>query len=90
MQDSHDAYLPFAFVYSYLIVCTYFLNDLIIAVFFIKFKYLESEIEKHKLVSNKPFKLARAPSDIFSNHNSAAQSRNKLLKLIKYKETKNV
>lgn len=43
MQDSHEAYLPVVFAMCYLLVCTYFFNDLIIAVFLTKLQALEAE-----------------------------------------------
>ncbi|EAR90226.2 cation channel family transporter (macronuclear) [Tetrahymena thermophila SB210] len=46
MEDSHDQFIPIIFVTCYFLVCTYFLNNLIIAIFFIKYQQIESEEEK--------------------------------------------
>ncbi|KAL4473885.1 hypothetical protein ABPG74_022749 [Tetrahymena malaccensis] len=48
MEDSHDQFIPVIFVTCYFLVCTYFLNNLIIAIFFIKYQQIESEEEKKK------------------------------------------
>lgn len=53
LEDSHDNLIPVIFLTVYFLVCTYFLNNLIIAIFFIKYQSIELEEEKKRSTQKK-------------------------------------